>query len=208
MVLQVIENDLAGGFGGSVVHEERIDIDQRQAPFTANLNVPTGSDGTLEQPQIVAYIEDWAGRKTFVRSQPVSIPNDGKVYTRLDAILTGQEALPAGAENFITSKKLTGTAEFEAFKGLPAGAVLTVSLRDELTYSKVLQSTSVTLDGLSGYVDFAMDVEAQVPGNAGSVPIITAQITSAQGEILFITPMSLERRFDTNVIRLTPTPAY
>lgn len=211
LVLQVTENDLAGGFGPSVIHEKRVDIDQKSAPFTVKLNVPTGTDGKLEQAELVAYIEDWAGRKTFVRSQPVAIPADGSVYTRLDAILTGQDALPADADNFVITTRtipVTGTAEFDAFKGLPAGSVLTVTLRDSLDWSKGIETTQIPLDGRSGYIDFAMSVDADRLDNVSPVPVLSAEITDANGQSLFTTRTAKERLTGKNIVRLVPTGLY
>ena len=212
LVLQVTENDLAGGFGASVVHEQRVEIDQKQPPFAAKLNVPTGQDGTLEQPELVAWIEDWAGRKTFVRVRPVSIPASGDVVLRLDPILTGQQALPPEVDNYVAPPgvniKLTGTAEFEAFKGLPSGALLTVSLRDASDYTNVIKSTSFNLNGLSGYVDFAMDVDAVEIENRNPAPLITAEITDSRGEVLFSDQTLREVSRSKNIIRLLPTGRY
>ena len=212
LVLQVTENDLAGGFGASVVHEKRIDIDQKQAPFAARLNVPTGDDGTLEQPELVAWIEDWAGRKTFVRVRPVPIPSSGEVVLRLDPILTGQQALPPQVDNYVAPPgvniRLSGAAEFEAFKGLPSGALLTVSLRDAGDYTNVIKSTSFNLNGLSGYVDFAMDVDAVEIENRNPQPLITAEITDSRGEVLFSDPTLRQVNRGKNIIRLLPTGRY
>ncbi len=212
LVLQVTENDLAGGFGASVVHEKRIDIDQKQAPFSAKLIVPTGQDGTLEQPELVAWIEDWAGRKTFVRVRPVAIPASGEVVLRLDPILTGQQALPPEVQDYVAppgvNVTLTGTAEFDAYKGLPAGALLTVSLRDPGDYTNVITSTSYNLNGLSGYVDFDMEVDAVEIENRKPAPIITAEITDNRGTVLFSALSSREVSRQKNIIRLLPTGRY
>ncbi len=212
LVLQVTENDLAGGFGPSVVHEQRVDIDQKTAPFAVKLNVPTGADGTLEQPELVAYIEDWAGRKTFVRVRPVAIGPSKSVVMRLDPITTGQQAFPGGIDNYITPPgvkvTLNGTAQFDAFKGLPAGAVLTASLRDPVDYNTVIGSTVIPLDGLSGYIDFAMDVEAIQAERKNPAPIMTAQIADSRGIVLFSTPSAREIQSGVNIIRMTPTTDY
>lgn len=212
LVLHVTENDLAGGFGPSIVHEQRVDIDQKSAPFHVKLNVPTGKDNTLEQPELVAYIEDWAGRKTFVRARPVKIPASRNVVMRLDPILTGKDALPNASENFSPPPGVTlpisGTAEFDAYKGMPAGAKLVVTLHDARDYSNVIKREDLRLDGLSGYINFAFEVDAVEIKQRNPAPVLSAQIIDTSGQVLFTNRTSREVSTGKNIIRMTPTSAY
>ncbi|MEE9346653.1 MAG: hypothetical protein V3U82_00555 [Robiginitomaculum sp.] len=192
LVLEVSETALAGGMTPSVILQERIDIDQKPAPYSFKIHVPTGADGALEGPLLTAYIVDWAGRKTFVASRPTPIRHDAAAGTnmplriKLDSILTGQRAVDqpnapySPPPNVI--QNIFGQAQFDAHKGLPKGAILSIALMDK---GAVIDEKRIPLDGLSGYVDYNFPLER--PIIPGKPPFLTlwATIIDTNGNVLF-----------------------
>lgn len=216
LVLQVTEVALAGGTRPSTVKEERVDIDQRKAPFSVKLNVPTGADGVLDSPQLTAYIEDWTGQKTFVYPRPVPInPAQGgqraRVAVRLDPILTGSQVIPDAPDYILPSAQSTpvyGKAVFDAWKGLPRDSFLTVKALDPNNLSRSFNEITIPLNSRSGYIDFSFEYNEGAQPLNGPAPLLSAQITNSSNQSLFTTRRLRAAVTGENTIELSATPQY
>ena len=190
LVLELRENGLAGGTSGNIVQTKRIDIDQIAPPYEFALPLPADSN-SLESPDLTIWIEDWAGRKTHVLARPVPVEKTlTPIHITLDAMVTGQDAAdptrqyvpPAGV-----TRTIAGEAQFDAFKGLPAGSILTVRLRNGERLDETLASKDISLDGLSGYVRYSLPVELMTIQGRRAAPLIDAVLTDNNGRTLFTT---------------------
>ena len=190
LILELRENGLAGGASGNIMQTKRIDIDQITAPYQFALPLPAKRGG-LESPDLTVWIEDWAGRKTHMLARPVPVDNaQAPVHIRLDAMVTGQDAAdptrhyvpPTGV-----TRTLSGEAQFDAYKGLPAGSTLTVRLRNAESLDETLASKTIPLDGLSGYVRYALPVEIMNIQGRRADALLDAVLTDKNGRTLFTT---------------------
>jgi len=214
LVLQVTEVTLAGGTRPSIAKEERVDIDQKTAPFAVKLNVPTGADGMLESPELTAYIEDWKGEKTFVypRAMPITPAHAGapaNVTLRLDPILTGSQVVPNAPDYSVPNDNIMpvyGKAVFEAWKGLPRDSLLTVQVLDSSNISRSFREIAIPLNGKSGHIDFSLEYNAAALN--GVTPLLSAQITDSSGKTLFTTQRLRTAITGLNTIELSPTQNY
>lgn len=225
LILELRENGLAGGLTGNVIEQKRIDIDQIAPPYAFRLNAPMTQGDTLESPELSAWIEDWAGRKTHITPRPVPVRLGdvrGKpaiVNITLDAVSAEQQPIePERAEPMRADappsgfvRTVQGQAQFDAYKGLPAGSVLTVRLRDSARLDRVIASKDIPLDGLSGYIPYALPVEPLDIQGLPSDPLLDAQIKDRTDRLLFTTRVlkTLPREDKGPInIQMDPTPGY
>lgn len=216
LVLQVTEVALAGGTRPSIVKEERVDIDQKTAPFNVKLSVPTGTDGVLDSPQLTVFIEDWTGQKTFVYPRPVPVSpaqagQRASVAVSLDPILTGSQVVPDAPDYILPSTQITpvyGKAVFDAWKGLPRDSVLTIKASDPNDLYIIFNEITIPLNGKSGHIDFLFEYNAATDGLGQMAPLLSAQITNASNQTLFTTRRLRSIISDANTIELVATPQY
>ncbi len=215
LIVRVYENALAGGLSNDAISEEIIDIDNRHAPYDFQIFVPLGADGRLESPEIEAYIQDWAGRKTHVMRGPIPFTtdaqNNARVSLNLDSIVSGSEAVPADRVYIPPASALTtvkGTAKIFAPRGLPAGSTLVVDLVDAQDISRQIEQSRVPLDGLSGDVPFNFSVETSKLRLTAGDPLLNGRVETQDGKVL-LSSRALVTLSDTDAqLDLQPTELY
>ena len=216
LVIRVYDAALAGGNGGDMLTEERVSLDQRSAPFDFNINTPLGSDGRLDAPSAEIFIEDWAGRKTHVRPRntELGVNADGSlqdINIALDSITSDVGAVypkPSYNKPMDMLRVISGKVNFDAYRGLPAGATLDVRLIDPRKSNTSLGQTQVALDGLSGDVAYALNVDELALRGRNDL-MLEAEIKDASGRALFTTRRLPTLANDSAAnIRLENTAAY
>ena len=234
LVLQVTEAALADGGKPAIRLEQRIDIDQKKAPYSVTLTVPLSRGRSIKSAHLVAYVEDWTGLKTFVYPSPVAIKPGKKgkrssVFVKLDPIIRGDQAIynpqdmqppapPRPASRPLNSAErqtITGRAQFSAWKGLPSGAVMQISLRDAANISEIIKSTHIPLsspvNGQPETIAFSIDVEQSLISQRRTAPVIMATIVSADGRPLLSTrtlPQVSQMEQTSYTLELFPDPTY
>lgn len=215
LIIRIYENTLAGGLTTDAISEEVIDIDNKQAPFDFQVFVPTGTDGRLESPEIEAYIEDWAGRKTHVMRGPIPFSPNGQniahVSLDLDSIISGMDAVSPDQFYVPPTSALTpikGKAKIFAPRGLPAGAALIVDLVDAKDINRIIEQSRIPLDGLSGDIPFNFSVEMSKLNLTAEQPLLNGRIETREGKIL-LSSRTLVTLNDTEaLLDLQPTELY
>ncbi len=218
LVVRIYDAALAGGNGGDLLTEERISLDQRSAPFDFQIYTPLGSDGRLDAPTTEIFIEDWAGRKTHVlpRNTEITVNGDGSLtplYVRLDSISSSTGTIYPDKpykQPVDMLRTISGKANFDAFKGLPSGSTLNVRLIDPRKSNTRLTQTQVKLDGLSGDVAYALNVDELALRGRDDL-YLEAEITDRSGAALFTTrslPTLTRDKLNRADIRMEATPAY
>ena len=216
LVIRVYDAALAGGNESDMLTEERVSLDQRSAPYDFRINTPLGSDGRLDAPSAEIYIEDWAGRKTHVlpRNTEIGVNADGSLQDlniALDSISSDAGAIypnPPNKQPTDMLRVISGKVNFDAYRGLPAGSTLDVRLIDPRKSNTSLGQTQVMLDGLSGDVAYAMNVDELALRGRNDL-FLEADIKDASGKALFTTRRlpTLTNESAAN-IRLENTAAY
>ena len=92
LVVRLLEDGLAGGQGQLIVGKTRLSLDGKTAPFNFSFKLADQSD-SLTPMVLEAWIEDWAGRKTYTLPQPMQYNGSGISY-RLPLRPTQTNELP------------------------------------------------------------------------------------------------------------------
>ncbi len=208
LVVELVEDGLAGGPGAqTVLGQTRIDIDQKSPPFAFELD-HVRSGGSNAPVNLRAYIEDWAGRRVMESATPTSYRGAGSNYKLMLSPYSGTSVVtghPATRNN-----RVEGEAQFDAFKGLPSGSRLEITImRDYGTPSqdRVIAKDVIQLDGRSGYIRFDANTPAILFETGRPDPIIKAEILDDRDRVFFTSSdQTLARGFNT--IRLSPTSVY
>lgn len=230
LVVRLVEDGLAGGQNHIVIGETRQSLDQKSGPFNFNLE-PGLKPRTNGMPlAFEAWIEDWAGRKTHILTPP--LPYNGTTHTyqiRLDTLAASQPApQPNNKPTIVTSPVATprplpidtsqeilvrGQAIFNAHKGLPAGSVLIATLeRTEVINSAIrteaLGQVRVSLDGLSGAVNFDVPTQQSRLTNTHPTPLLRVRVEDANGKLFFSNPSGKRLQRGMNTVNLIAAPGY
>lgn len=212
LTLQLVETGLAGGRTKLIAAETILDLDQRTPPFDFEIDraVRDGDDTPLA---FDAWISDWAGRKTHVMGKLVPYNGPERAYRlKLDTLKTGgnlgtsEIVSPEASPNTV----ITGEAQFDAYKGLPAGSKLTISLNravGALGANRELTSRTILLDGLSGNVKFDLVASSTEFDPLIPPPMISIRLTDASGR-LFFSSGDIPAQDGFNRVQLTPSTIY
>lgn len=203
LVVRLVEETLAGGSNPTITGEHRLDIDDKTGPFSFKIERAI-TPGREDIPLVYeAWIEDWAGRRTHTLNRP-STYNGPSVKPRL--VLEPVAANTPQTSNDI----LKGEAQFDAYKGLPAGSVLIVELErfEGGNRPNKLSETRVNLDGLSGNVAFELDAPNGTFDDTVSSPILRARIEDKNGNLFFSNPGGTPWRNDSFAVSMGASPNY
>lgn len=215
LVLHVLDNSLAGGNSLSVVQEVRISIDQKNPPFDFDFRLDSRD---LTSPQLDAFIEDWAGRRLYSLSRPVSINGNAPLNLRLsrassdapqptdpyDPFDPNEQSVP---QPVLAQMRHFGEVQFDANRGLPRGSLLTVRLREGSPQGRIINDETILLDGKSGYIDYSLFTD-RVQTSGSQSFYLDADISDRNGTTLFETRQPVMARSEQMDIRLEPTSRY
>jgi len=136
-------------------------IDRQRPPFKFTLEYGVPQDGFDMPMTLSAFITDWAGRKTHVMAKPLDFNGPNYDYRMtVDAFKQGQEVtnFEFSSPDDAARTNINGQAVFNAYKGIERDSVLKIRLLDPLStdpQTREISTTIVSLNGLSGNVDFS-----------------------------------------------------
>ncbi len=185
---------------GTPAAETSVSLDGKSAPYEFDLAFDESHAPRNTPLFLVAHITDWAGRITHETADRVPFDGPQNSYW-LSLKERGALAGPPPPE----TERVSGEAQFYAYKGLPAGSRLEARLSDET--DQTLARDTVQLDGLSGYIPYEMDVPAALFQNGRPQPQLTLRVVNAQNAVLFDSG-KVPARNGINDLRLKPMPAY
>jgi len=207
LVVQLVEDQLAGGATKTIAGEKRINIDGKLPPFNFDIE-RTVMPGRQNIPLVVeAYIEDWANRKTHVPASVVPYNGATNTYNLVLREETGGVYAPAPA----TGQNLSqGLAKFNAHKGLPQGSILVVELERPVTGARpqFIKDVRISLDNQSGDIPFDLGLPASTFDPGLTTPLLRARIEDANGRIYFSNPGGTPWSQGANVVQLTASSTY
>ena len=214
LTVQLTEKGLAGGMSQSIKGETRLQIDGQTPPFNFTLDYGVPEDGFKMPLELSAFITDWAGRKTHVMAKTLEFNGPDYDYrVKLDAFKQGRDVANfqfTQAEN-AAQTEIKGQAIFNAYKGLPLGSYLKIRLRSPLSANqepREISTTAVSLNGISGNVDFtasapSINFDPELPA-----PLIDLAIVNPSGNVMFESGSSPVSETAINLITLSPRPIY
>ena len=209
VTVKLMEAGVPAGNASQILAETEIDIDQKSAPFKSILEYPVRPRHTQYPLEIVAELKDWAGRITHrnLGSVPYRGPNE------LYDVVLGDANMSAPVSTTPTTPltKVSGEARFDAYKGLPRGSVMYVTLKQKQgPTEQIIGSQSTALDGLSGNVKFDVTPNQTIYAgspNSPNGPMLNIQISDGSGKVFFSGP-DVPVSAGYNRVQLLPTPNY
>jgi len=227
LVVRLMEDGLAGGTSRHIVGESRTSLDDKNAPYNFTLERVLSSQNPQTPLAFEVWIEDWAGRKTHVMPRPTPFSAATSNYRfALDAITstppactpenpcTNMPTLPSPigepAPGIPSTRTINGEAQFNAYKGLPKGSILTATLERHSTNSRPEQlvKSLVPLDGMSGNINFTLDVPETVLDSRLPAPVLRVRIEDKDGRLFFSNPGGNPLRDGFNTVSLRAAPNY
>jgi len=226
LVIRLMEDGLAGGTTRNIVGETRTALDGKSAPFNFSLERVLSTNNSQTPLAFEVWIEDWAGRKTHVMPRPVPFNGAATNYRfALDAITstppqctrenpcTNMPTLPVPigvpAPGIPVSRTIQGEAQFDAYKGLPKGSILTAEL-ERFTSGRPVQlaKTLVSLDGMSGNINFVLDVPQTELDPRLPTPVLRLRIEDKDGKLFFSNPGGTPLKDGFNAVQLRAAANY
>ena len=226
LVVRLMEDGLAGGISRHIVGETRTSLDGKSAPYNFALERILGAQNSRTPLAFEVWIEDWAGRKTHVMPRPVPFNGAATNYRfALDAITstppectpenpcTNMPTLPAPigvpAPGIPSARTITGEAQFDAYKGLPKGSILTAEIeRFTSGRPEQLAKTLVSLDGKSGNINFTLDIQETALDARLPAPVLRVRIEDKDGKLFFSNPGGAPLSDGFNSVQLRAAPNY
>lgn len=209
VTVKLMEAGVPAGNVPQILAEIEIDIDQKSAPFKFILEYPVRPRHTQYPLELVAELKDWAGRITHTNLGPVPYRGPNELY---DVVL-GDANISAPVSPMPTTPltKVSGEARFDAYKGLPRGSVMYVTLKQKQgSTEQIIGSQSTALDGLSGNVKFDVTPNQTIyqgSPNSPNGPMLNIQISDGSGKVFFSGP-DVPVSAGYNRVQLLPTPNY
>ncbi len=214
LTVQLIESGLVGGTQSAIKGESQINIDGQNPPFKFTLDYGVPQDGFDMPLTLSAFITDWAGRKTHVMAKPLDFNGPNYDYRlKVDAFKQGREVANFEFSNPSDAARteIRGQAIFNAYKGLERDSVLKIHLLNPLSQNgqaRELSTTSVSLNGLSGNIDFSASAPSANFDPELPAPLMEVVIENASGNILFESAAIAVDPATLNVAVLSPRPIY
>lgn len=209
--VHLIEESLAGtsgtGGGKTVISKTSFNLDRETLPLDFNLNrvyLPqNGAPLALE-----AWTEDWAGRRNFATLSP-----EGYINPNTAHILYLEPAIQGAPLAPITDAlvDINGQAQFNAYKGLPKGSVLIVTLErlGDTGFPQTITESRKVLDGLSGNIGFNLSApQSALSSSTGNAPTVRARVETSTGTIMFSNPGGTPLLTGFNAVSLLAAPGY
>ena len=214
LTVQLTESGLVGGTQSAVKGETQIIIDRQRPPFKFTLEYGVPQDGFDMPMTLSAFITDWAGRKTHVMAKPLDFNGPNYDYRMtVDAFKQGQEVtnFEFSSPDDAARTNINGQAVFNAYKGIERDSVLKIRLLNPLStdpQTREISTTIVSLNGLSGNVDFSasapsLNFDPELPA-----PLMEVLIINPAGDIIFESDAKPVDPMSFNVATLTPRPSY
>ncbi len=212
LIVQLVEDSLAGGTKQTIYGEKRVALDRKTPPF--NFEILTSSNGKAATPPKIlkAWITDWAGRKILELPSPVPYTGPNFDYHLVFEAAHGVASpnpSPVPTPNGATLP-VQGRVEFNAWKGLPAGSQLLIDLErmDYRALPAQIASKRLPVDARTGTLDFTLDVPRTDMDPNLPTPRLRVRIIDPAGRILFSNPGGTPVQNGLNTIKLRAAPNY
>lgn len=191
LIIQLLENALAGSPSITIAAEKVIQIDQIAHPYAFTLERGLTADSQQVPLSLKAWITDWAGRKTHILRTPVPYNGADTDYKLiLDSLAQGKNTAAGKYLNpaLMAQASVHGEAVFDLSNGIPTGARLKVTLRKPVGAfgeNPVLTSQTIMVRSQDKRIPFSLSTASTNFDPFIPAPILTLEIVDSRGNIFY-----------------------